>query len=134
MNAVFRAAMMSFVCLANATGQGKLLTIDHQTGLRLIPATDPGKHFVHIVVHIQRTHTNARSPNLQEQIQRESDPCSDTRKDGLPMIDGTKEVNITGTPRDRQKARRATVEWDCLLNRNARLTVNTSSERKHHES
>jgi hypothetical protein len=42
MNAVFLAAMMSFVCLANATGQRKLLTSAHQTGLPLIPATDPG--------------------------------------------------------------------------------------------
>jgi hypothetical protein len=68
MNAVFLAAMMSFVCLANATGQRKLLASAHQTGLPLIPATDPGKHIVHIVEHIQRTHTNARGPNLQEQI------------------------------------------------------------------
>jgi hypothetical protein len=100
MNAVFLAATMSVVCLANATGQGKLLTSAHQTGLLLIPATDPGKHIVHIVEPIQRTH---RGPNLQEQIQRERDHCSDTRKDGLPMIDRTKEVNITGTLPDRQK-------------------------------
>ena len=103
MNAVFLAATMSVVCLANATGQGKLLTSAHQTGLLLIPATDPGKHIVHIVEPIQRTHTNARGPNLQEQIQRERDHCSDTRRDGLPMIDRTKEVNIPGTLPDRQK-------------------------------
>jgi hypothetical protein len=54
------------------------------------------------------------------------------------MIDGTKAVNITGTLPDRPKwhlkGGRATVEWNCPLNRNVHLTVNTSSERKHHES
>jgi hypothetical protein len=48
MKAVFLAATMSVLCLANATGQGKLLTSDHQTGLPLIPAADPGKHIVNM--------------------------------------------------------------------------------------
>jgi hypothetical protein len=48
MKAVFLAAAMSVLCLANATGQGKLLTSDPQTGLPLIPATDPGKHIVNL--------------------------------------------------------------------------------------
>jgi hypothetical protein len=44
MKIVFLAATMFVLCLANATGQEKLLTSDPPTGLPLIPATDPGKH------------------------------------------------------------------------------------------
>jgi hypothetical protein len=43
MKAVFLAATMFVLCLANATGQGKVLTNDPLTGLPLIPATDSGK-------------------------------------------------------------------------------------------
>jgi hypothetical protein len=43
MKTLVLAATMFVLCLANATGQAKLLTSDPLTGLPLIPATDSGK-------------------------------------------------------------------------------------------
>jgi hypothetical protein len=43
MKTLVLAATMFVLCLANATGQGKVLTNDSLTGLPLIPATDSGR-------------------------------------------------------------------------------------------
>ena len=64
MKKILLAATMLVLFLANATGQGKMLTNDPPTGLPLIPATDPGNISTS---YDQRTHKNARRPSLQKQ-------------------------------------------------------------------
>lgn len=48
MKTILLAATMFVLCVADATGQGKVLTNDPLTGLPLTPATDSGKHMANI--------------------------------------------------------------------------------------
>ena len=48
MKTTLLVATMLVLCLANAAGQGKVLTNDPLTGLPLIPATDSGKRIANL--------------------------------------------------------------------------------------
>jgi hypothetical protein len=71
MRTVLRVSAIFVFALANAFGQGKLLTSDPLTSLPLIPATDSGKHIAGMAYTYNEPTNIKRAPVCNSKVQAE---------------------------------------------------------------
>ena len=71
MRTAFLVTAIFVFVLANASGQGKLLTSDPLTGLPLIPATDSGKHIAGMAYTYNEPTQMPRAPVCKSKVQAE---------------------------------------------------------------
>jgi hypothetical protein len=71
MQSIFVAAAMFVFVLANASGQGKVLTSDPLTGLPLISATDSGKRIPGMAITYNEPTQIPRAPVCKSKVQAE---------------------------------------------------------------